>query len=61
VNGYFDRGTALEAPHLWIELTDGKVPEEFQAEHPKMFKVLEHKTMIDLTAYICLMHDIRRF
>lgn len=59
VSSFFD-----DEQHLWIELFDGRIPGEMLVKHPEMFMV-EHdapgRTMIDLTAYIALVHDIRRF
>ena len=57
---FFDWGTALEAPHLWIELDGAPPTVELPAAHPKMFKQDGDRILLDLTAYICLLHDIRR-
>lgn len=62
MTAYFDKGHALEAAHLWIELEEGSpIPEEFAVKHPQLFKTMHGEHMFDLTAYVCLLHDIRRF
>ena len=62
VKAFFDRGTALDAPHLWIEVDEPPTNELVEA-YPKMFRRSDDNRLwfLDLTAYICLMHDIRRF
>lgn len=61
----FFRPTAnpkLEMDHLWVELTDGILPADM-LKHAGMF-MIEHdepgRVMIDLTAYITLLIDMRR-
>lgn len=53
----------LEPDHLWIEITDGKVPAEWMASQPQLFMV-EHdapsRVMIDLSAFITLLVDMRK-
>ncbi len=49
--------------HLWIELTSGKLPPKLMVENSSLF-LIEHgppkRVMVDLTAYIALIQDIRR-
>lgn len=49
--------------HLWMVVTDSKLPLELTVKHPELF-LIEHdhpsRVMVNLTAYISLIHDIRR-
>jgi hypothetical protein len=52
-----------EDDHLWMVVTDSKLPAELMVKHPELF-MIEHdppcRVMVDLTAYISLIGDLRR-
>jgi hypothetical protein len=49
--------------HLWMVVTDSKLPAELMVKHPELFAI-EHdhpaRVMVNLTAYIAFIMDLRK-